>query len=157
MRRAEVVVALLILASCKREKPPSYDRVLVERTGTCARTIPEHETVCWGDKYGPAPKVGGPAIEGEGAKKATGDRHMCERYPNNTVNCTGDDSKGQLGGSTHLIGVVDISAAGDGTCAVLSDGDIRCWGDNDHGQLGPRAPRGVLNVPTILILPKAER
>ena len=157
MTRVAPFVALLMLASCKIEKPLKYDRVVVERTGTCARTIPAHETVCWGDKYGATPKLGGPAIEGEGAKKATGDRHTCDRFPNNTMNCTGDDSKGQLGGSTHLIGVIDISAAGDGTCAALADGDIRCWGDNDHGQLGPRAPRGVLNVPTILILPSAQR
>ena len=29
-----------------------------------------------------------------------------------------------------------IVAAGDATCAVMSDTTVRCWGSNDHGQLG---------------------
>jgi hypothetical protein len=32
--------------------------------------------------------------------------------------------------------VVDIAAGGFHTCAVQSDGTVRCWGDNRQGQLG---------------------
>ena len=35
-----------------------------------------------------------------------------------------------------LTGVVAISGGGAHTCAVLSDGTVRCWGDNVTGQLG---------------------
>src|SRR5476651_700065 len=32
--------------------------------------------------------------------------------------------------------VVQIAAAGDHTCALLSDKTIRCWGQNNSGELG---------------------
>jgi alpha-tubulin suppressor-like RCC1 family protein len=32
---------------------------------------------------------------------------------------------------------VDVVSAGDGfACAGLENGKVRCWGDNDYGQLG---------------------
>src|SRR6185369_15356385 len=32
--------------------------------------------------------------------------------------------------------VVDLGVGGNASCAVLSDGSIRCWGDDEAGQLG---------------------
>jgi alpha-tubulin suppressor-like RCC1 family protein len=62
------------------------------------------------------------------------------------VACWGNNDHGQLGTSAvarayepqpvDLAGVVQLSAGGDHTCALLSDQSVWCWGRNDHGQLG---------------------
>ncbi len=32
--------------------------------------------------------------------------------------------------------VTSVSSGGESSCAVLSDGNVECWGENEHGQLG---------------------
>lgn len=78
--------------------------------------------------------------------------HSC-RLDANTLKCWGANSSGQLGyGHTQAIGDDEVPAAVGlvpvGTdvdfvdlglmhsCAVLSGGDLRCWGHNAQGQLG---------------------
>jgi len=90
-----------------------------------------------------------------------GPRHTCVVLPDNTVNCWGDNSSGQLGNGTinatstpefvkvngpggdNLTGVIAISANGSDendeashTCALMSDGKVQCWGDGFFGQIG---------------------
>jgi alpha-tubulin suppressor-like RCC1 family protein len=36
----------------------------------------------------------------------------------------------------QLTGVVQLAAGYDHTCALLATGEVLCWGENDHGQLG---------------------
>ena len=87
---------------------------------------------------------------------AAGYRHACVLFASGSgyVGCWGKNSNGQLGkGSTsnqggfntvyiqknpqrYLDGVMTISAGGEHTCAVKTDGTIRCWGYNNEGQLG---------------------
>ncbi|MDW8246221.1 MAG: hypothetical protein RMJ84_06565 [Sandaracinaceae bacterium] len=64
------------------------------------------------------------------------------------VRCWGDNEYGQLGNDTMvdslspvrvigLSGIWSISAGGRHTCALLrGSGEVRCWGDNEYGQLG---------------------
>jgi len=76
--------------------------------------------------------------------------------PDGTVVCWGDNSEGELGLGTSsgpqtcngnpcattpmkvagLSGVTALAAGLWSTCALLSDGTGRCWGWNDHGELG---------------------
>lgn len=39
----------------------------------------------------------------------------------------------------QCLAVQAIAAGGDSSCAVLSDGSVSCWGNDDHGQLGSGA------------------
>jgi alpha-tubulin suppressor-like RCC1 family protein len=82
---------------------------------------------------------------------AVGDQHSCARLANGKVRCWGLNSNGQLGDDstvnssssvavTGIDGINNIATAiatgGSHSCAVLSDGTVRCWGWNGKGQLG---------------------
>ncbi|MEZ4220058.1 MAG: EGF domain-containing protein [Polyangiaceae bacterium] len=80
---------------------------------------------------------------------ASGD-HTCALLDNGGVRCWGRNNFGQLGyGDTNDVmnsddaplvstgGAVKQVAAGDGhSCALRTDGKVRCWGRNHYGQLG---------------------
>jgi alpha-tubulin suppressor-like RCC1 family protein len=101
---------------------------------------------------------------------ATGDSHTCASLPDNTVNCWGDNTYGQLGTDWVLprafspLAVSGVTAAtavtggGTYTCALLKNGKVSCWGSNISGQLGdgttndsftPVAVSGVSTATTI--------
>jgi alpha-tubulin suppressor-like RCC1 family protein len=79
---------------------------------------------------------------------AAGGSHTCALVGGGTVYCWGDNGYGQLGtGSKErtspvpvkvrgLPAAVAITAGEDQTCALLQRGVLRCWGDNQFGQLG---------------------
>lgn len=78
-----------------------------------------------------------------------GRAHTCARRADGTVLCWGSNLYGQLGDGGDetrqllpvpvdgLIDVRALDAGGQHTCAVLDDGRLFCWGDNDRGQIGP--------------------
>jgi len=51
------------------------------------------------------------------------------------------------------LSVTAISAGGEHTCALLSDGTIRCWGDNTFGQVGNGTLTPIISVPVTVNLP----
>lgn len=86
-----------------------------------------------------------------GAGQATlvgGSAHSCALTSAGGVKCWGSNQKGELGdGSTTnrlapvnvsglTNGVIAIGAGGSHGCAVLDSGGVKCWGFNDHGQVG---------------------
>ncbi len=79
---------------------------------------------------------------------ATGNNFSSAILTDHTVRCWGADSAGQLGdgGSTNQSipvsaaelpnNVTTLTAGFAHTCALTSQGEVLCWGDNSEGQLG---------------------
>ena len=80
---------------------------------------------------------------------ANGTYHSCAVLSNGTVKCWGMNSYGSLGnGTTSSIGIhtpvsvlgistaIAVTAGSSHTCALLSDGTMKCWGSNTYGELG---------------------
>jgi subtilisin-like proprotein convertase family protein len=125
---------------------------------TCALTE-AGDVKCWGanwrgqlgdgtttDRHGPG-DVSGMATGIVGI--TTGNNHTCALAAAwGDVKCWGENNSGQVGdGSTTdrhtpvevtglMAGATAIAAGGEHTCAVLYSGRMKCWGDNNPGQLG---------------------
>ncbi len=90
---------------------------------------------------------------------SAGRAHTCALLQDRSVLCWGEGGRGQLGRgengnigdnevldglapieieieSRGAVGVREVQAGGDHTCAVLVDGRVRCWGEAESGQLG---------------------
>jgi alpha-tubulin suppressor-like RCC1 family protein len=95
---------------------------------------------------------------------ALGDYHSCALLTNKQVRCWGYGSYGALGGGDFdnsslpitvrnagdtgpLLNVVQIGGESDGTCAILTNRQVRCWGEDDYGQLGNGLPESNSNLP----------
>ncbi len=79
---------------------------------------------------------------------SSGGSHNCVLTENNGVKCWGRNDTGQIGdGSTTNqplpvdvsglnAGVGTVIAGGYHTCALMLAGSVKCWGDNENGQIG---------------------
>ena len=112
---------------------------------------------CWGsENNGTLGNAGGGnapggAITGFSADVialASGIRHTCALLSTGGVQCWGVNEEGQLGNGTITSGssnpvtvsgistAVAISGGNTTSCALLSSGEVKCWGRNVSGQLG---------------------
>lgn len=106
---------------------------------------------------------------------SAGGYHTCALLADGTVRCWGFGYNGELGNGIALLDppfasavpvavtgistAVGISAGFNHTCALLSGGGVRCWGENSYGQIGngqigqpvltPDVTAGVLTAVTI--------
>ncbi|MGA2927597.1 MAG: RCC1 repeat-containing protein, partial [Solirubrobacteraceae bacterium] len=79
---------------------------------------------------------------------AAGSFDSCAVMRAGTIKCWGDNTSGELGTAaptgvrTRAVAVKGVAAAmsvisgGYHSCAVLADGRVDCWGDNDNGEIG---------------------
>lgn len=80
---------------------------------------------------------------------AAGGNHTCALLAGGTIKCWGSGDYGMLGTGqaswgassvpVDVTGIADAVAIATGTrytCALLSGGSVKCWGNNDYGQLG---------------------
>ncbi len=138
---------------------------IAARVGHACARLSDGTVACWGNNQsgqlapGVVEDAGGPlkpiTLEERVTEVATGARHTCVLLESGKVKCWGDNASGQLGlvdlTSTNAGGftatslpAVDLGearavgvAAGDAhTCVLLEDHAVKCWGDNEHGQLG---------------------
>ena len=91
--------------------------------------------------------VSGSAVLTEVAVSTEG-FHACALVAGGTVECWGDNGKGQAGpyqpgmslwvpaAVTGVTGAVHVTTGADHTCALLGDGTVQCWGSGAMGQLG---------------------
>ncbi len=96
---------------------------------------------------------------GAAAQAAAGGLHNCVRTASSGVQCWGFNDVGQVGdgtsstvrptpvdvlespGGSALTNVASVAAGGSvntsgHSCALMVTGAVKCWGNNDHGQLG---------------------
>ncbi len=111
--------------------------------------------VCWGNHgYGHFGSNGHPHVPvsvplGQPARSVgCGSSHACAVLLDGSVSCWGSNHDGRITGSLQASGIVDepvriagVSRAREVTggvrhsCALLMDGNVVCWGRNDHGQI----------------------
>ncbi|MFH1727273.1 MAG: hypothetical protein ABIA04_02495 [Pseudomonadota bacterium] len=100
---------------------------------------------------------------------STGEAFTCSLMSDSTVKCWGNNEYGQLGDglgedstlpldvideSTELgvlTGVNNIAAGLSHVCALLEDNSVKCWGNNDSGQLGNAYPLVSSETPIAVV------
>ena len=131
---------------------------------SCA-LLSTHAVKCWGDNatgqvgsgtlsVASASPLGVSGIDGTLASAvqiSMGSQHACALLDNGTAKCWGNGGNGRLGNSATsnsatpvvvkmanatLTGIRSITAGADSTCAIISAGEVVCWGNNATGQLG---------------------
>lgn len=141
------------------------DGVVVEKVSagdshTCVITS-DNRVLCWGyngdgqlgdgtrvSRIRPEPVKESPSADLLALAVSLGEYHTCAITLSNGVKCWGYNYVGQLGNGTTTDsltpvsvidlenGVVDLGSGGSHNCVLTTAGGVKCWGDNDYGQLG---------------------
>jgi alpha-tubulin suppressor-like RCC1 family protein len=139
---------------------------------TCALTI-GGGVFCWGVNYskqrddGAYETTNSPvAVEGLSSGVtaiSTSYAHTCAVTSDYGLFCWGHNGRGQLGDGTGSSsnrpvavqglssGVMAIDAGYVHTCAVMTSGNVHCWGANDSGQLGDGTAWSITPVDVVAI------
>jgi len=135
---------------------------------TCA-ALEDGTVHCWG-KLRKLETVAGIA---DATQVSVGDRHACARHARGVVTCWGAGNRGQIGRGllvddkpqapgrvSGLDGVEEVAATTNATCARLTDGSVRCWGNNTLGELGQGyfsegGAKSASGTPSVVALPRS--
>lgn len=118
----------------------------------CA-VVADGSVMCWGYEPAGEGSVVPVAVKGFAQKVlsvSAGVDEACAVLQDGSVQCWGKNFYGQLGDGTQKDSAVPVtvkgfvqkvlsvstSTKGATICAVLQNGSLQCWGDNDYGQLG---------------------
>ena len=146
----------------------AFGSVALGRDLACG--LAEGETWCWGGPFNDVPHA--PRLSSEFALHtiAVHESTVCGiEAGGDRVICFGDNDAGQLGNGSSIsgtgfpagmTGVAALAGGGETSprtnffCALLTAGDVHCWGSNQHLALG-RADRTLLALPAQVPLPGA--
>lgn len=85
---------------------------------------------------------------GHAEQVAAGKKHVCAVSHAHNLQCWGKNANGEVGGGRtddvvnfpvpvlENLDIKQVAAGYSHTCALDLDGDVYCWGKNDHGQIG---------------------
>lgn len=146
----------------ERHQPAAVDVWPVRRLSaglyhTCAATY-AGDAKCWGEggngqlglgfmgsRNYPGTVMG---LSTGGGSITTGFLHSCATTATGGASCWGSNASGEVGDGTTTqrlaptavtglsTGVLSITAGASHTCARMANGDVKCWGRNEEGQLG---------------------
>ncbi len=100
---------------------------------------------------------------GRAVSVESGAFHTCVLRANHKVSCWGSNVWGEVGGSdihqdylqpTDVAGIADATAISVGwwhSCAIVSGGQVKCWGRNNYGQLGNGTTTGLAVTTPVVV------
>ncbi|MGH7284648.1 MAG: RCC1 domain-containing protein [Polyangiaceae bacterium] len=129
--------------------------------GTCTPvTGKPHHAACTGDQDGPCAGIcdgfetnqcsySAVACGTTAASCAAGVAQIPAKCSNGTCGQPGTQTCSLGCYQDSCLGVAQLAAAAQTFCALLTDGHVRCWGDNTSGALGMGSAGGMISSPTL--------
>jgi alpha-tubulin suppressor-like RCC1 family protein len=155
------------------------DQVVAGQSHTCAR-MTNGNVKCWGNNFngqvgdgtsGAGTNRTSPTLVKDTtnttaltgiAAISSGQNHTCARSSSGALYCWGSNSTSQLGDTSNFdrsfpvavtglsSGVEQVAAGGSHSCALLSNGTMKCWGYNSYGQLGDNNAPNSSSSPVLI-------